>query len=308
MTEKLITYTAEQVAETLTPKLCRETLEAALKSDFDPADDPARTGTNVGTGELLTMPSALGDWAGCKLATVAPNNPDKGLPLINALYCIFDRETLRPYAVLDGSVLTAVRTPAMSAVAVDYLSAKDAKRCVIFGTGLQAEHHAYAMAEVRDLEDIAIIGRSEDSSTKLAEKLAEKGLPARAGSREDIPEADIIVCCTSAKEPLFKGDLVRDGACVVAMGSHTPDARELPGCLIGRSLVAVEAKHTALAEAGDVIIPIDDGKCHKDDLVTMKQVVTGAVSRATDRPNVFKGTGMSWQDIAAAAAVVEKLR
>ncbi|PRQ10415.1 ornithine cyclodeaminase [Corynebacterium sp. 13CS0277] len=298
---------ADTIRRLLTPSRARRTLHAALAGDFDPADDPARTATEVGTGQLLAMPSALGDWVGCKLATVAPGNPSHELPLIQASYVLFDRETLTPTAVLEGASLTEIRTPAMSAVAADLLAPATVGRAVIFGTGVQARAHALALHEVRAPEDIRIVGRSSDKVQALVDDLRAQGIPAAAGVAEDVAGAELIACCTASSEPLFDGSLVADGACVIAMGSHTPDARELDGPLMGRSLVAVESLHTAAAEAGDCIQAIAEGHLDADSIVTVRQLAHGEVQRATDRPNVFKGTGMSWQDVAAAAAVYEAL-
>ncbi|MDF1486764.1 hypothetical protein P0D62_00175 [Tessaracoccus sp. HF-7] len=120
-----------------------------------------------------------------------------------------------------------------------------------------------------------------------------------------VADSDVILCCTSAAEPLFDGSLVRDGACVVAIGSHEPDRRELDSALMGRSRVVVEDVATALREAGDVMMAIKEGALSTSDLVAIRQVVRGDVQRAADRPNVFKTVGMSWQDLVIAKAAAE---
>ncbi|MCF1693462.1 hypothetical protein [Corynebacterium argentoratense] len=118
-----------------------------------------------------------------------------------------------------------------------------------------------------------------------------------------IASADVIVCATTSPRPLFDGSLVSDGSVVLAVGSHTTDARELDDTLMHRSVVAVESVHTALAEAGDVVL----AGLGEEDLVTMKQLVNDpAAYRADDRPMVFKGTGMSWMDVTAVAAAYER--
>ena len=296
---------ADTIRNHLTPTRARHALQDALAGDFDPANDPARGAADVTTGQLLTMPSALGNWVGCKLATVAPNNPDQGLPLIQASYVLFDTATLTPRAVLEGATLTEIRTPAMSALAADYLAPEHVSDCVVFGTGLQARAHVRAMDEVRHPDRFIIVGRDPQKTATFVEELRASGFPAAAGSAEDVAHAELIVCCTAASTPLFDGTLVADGACVIAMGSHTPDARELDGTLVGRSHVAVEALHTADKEAGDIIQAISEGHLDPANITTIRQWVHGEIHRATDRPNVFKGTGMSWQDVAAAAAVAE---
>lgn len=122
---------------------------------------------------------------------------------------------------------------------------------------------------------------------------------------EAVGRADLVVCCTTAREPLFPGGLVRDGATVVAIGSHEPDARELDGELMARATVVVEARTAALAEAGDVVIPIGHGTITTRHLAgDLADLVAGRVQSGSG-PRVFKGTGMAWQDLVVAAAAYE---
>lgn len=118
-------------------------------------------------------------------------------------------------------------------------------------------------------------------------------------------DADVVVCTTSAAEPLFDGALVPDTACVVAMGSHEPEFRELDSTLMGRAQVVVEDRATAMREAGDVIQAVNDGSLAEDTLVDLVDIVTGATKPDLERPRVFKCVGMSWQDLAVAIGVVE---
>jgi len=296
--------TGDEVRRRVGPDEARRLVERALLDGFDPADDPARSSVAAGAGHLLLMPSVLGDWAGVKIATVAPDNPARGLPRIQATYLLLDAATLTPRLQLDGSALTELRTPATSAVAADHLAAPDARRLVVVGTGPQAVEHAVAMAAVRDLDDLALVGRDPGRLAGAVEALVARGLPAREGSTSDVADADLVVCATSAGEPLFDGALVRDGACVVAIGSHEPDRRELDAGLMGRALVVVEDRATAMRECGDVVLAVDEGALRADDLVPLADLVRGH-ARATDRPNVFKGSGMSWQDLAVAVGVAE---
>ena len=105
---------------------------------------------------------------------------------------------------------------------------------------------------------------------------------------------------------MFDSTLLRDDAVVVAVGSHESDAREFDAPLLGRATVIVEDVATALREAGDVVLAIAEGALTPDDLVPMRDVLTGAVAVPADRPLVFKSVGMSWQDLVVAAAVLER--
>jgi ornithine cyclodeaminase len=118
--------------------------------------------------------------------------------------------------------------------------------------------------------------------------------------------ADVVVCATTSREPLFDSAMLTDDVLVVAIGSHEPDARELDAALLGRSQVVVEDVDTALRECGDVVLAIAEDALTADALVPMRDIVTGAVEVADDRPVVFKGAGMAWQDLAVAARAYQR--
>ncbi|NUS51025.1 MAG: ornithine cyclodeaminase family protein, partial [Nocardioidaceae bacterium] len=121
---------------------------------------------------------------------------------------------------------------------------------------------------------------------------------------EALRRADVVVCATSARSPVFDSALLGDGVVVVAVGSHEPDARELDGALLGRSTVVVEDVGAALREAGDVVLAVGEGALTADDLLPMRDVVTGTAEVPADRPLVFKNVGMSWEDLVVAGAVL----
>lgn len=297
---------AGEILRRISPDAARRLLREALVGGLDPAGDPPRSGPQLGAGQLLIMPSQTRDSVGVKVLSVAPDNPALGLPRIQAWYVLMDAATLTPSVLLDGSALTALRTPGMSMVGVDALAPAMVDEVVIFGSGPQALGHARALLEIRRprrCRFFSVDGRAPAAAAAATDI----GLPSVALAADEVPqavaEADLILCCTSAPTPLFDGALVKDGACVVAIGSHEPDRRELDSTLIGRAQVVVEDVGTALREAGDVILAIADGALAASDLATIRQVVAGEVSRATDRPNVFKTVGMSWQDLVVAEGV-----
>lgn len=303
MTGQLPQLSAEEVRARVSPERARRAIEKVLLNGFDPAVDPQRVQTKAGAGHLLLMPSTIGPMVGIKVASVAPGNPDRGLPRIQATYVLMDAATLTPLAIMDGAALTELRTPANSAMAVDKMAIPGAERLVVFGTGPQAIGHTVAVTLVRPLSQISIVGRYPGDAEAAVEVLEEKGITARVGSKEDIEPADIVVCATSSPEPLFEGELVRNEACVVAIGSHEPDRRELDGCLLRRAQVVVEDKATALRECGDIVMALQEGHLAPNELVGLADMVRGEVRVAADRPRVFKGSGMSWQDLAVAACV-----
>lgn len=297
---------AEQVMAHLPMRAAVDALRQALLQGFDPAHSHPRTSANLARGQFLMMPSELGDYAGVKVLTVGPENLSKGVPAIQGSYLLFDAETLTPLAVIDGVALTAIRTPAVSALGIEMLAAPDASDLLVFGTGPQAEYHVRAATAVREISRVGIVGRSTNKTVRLVETLKAEGLNARVAQPEDAAEADIIACCTSSPEPLFDGASVRDGAVVVAMGSHTPTARETDDDLARRSAFYVEDVDTALREAGDAVIALDRHLIRREDLRSLSSLVLDG-TRDPSRPALFKTVGMGWQDLVTAKALFENL-
>ena len=281
-------------------------IQTTLRDGFDPEDDLARQILDVPNGQLLLMPAAAGGAVGQKFATVAPGNPARGLERIQAVYILVDGDTLAPTAVLDGTALTSLRTPAVSAACADVLADTGAADLVVIGTGPQAIRHVEAFAAIRPLRSVRFIGRDAERTASAVDASRDYAPDAdmRAGTVDDIPHATLIVCATTASEPLFPSEIVRDDATIVAIGSHEPDRTELDPALVGRSQVVVESRRVARAEAGDVIVAAEAGMLRYDDLVTMSELLTGAVAPASDRPRIVKTCGMGWEDLAIARLAV----
>ena len=271
---------AADIEQRLDVSEAADALEAALKAGFDPETDPPRGAVALGEGELLVMPSAVGGHAAVKLVSIG------GEPRIQGLCVVFDGLTLAPVGLVDGIALTNLRTPAVSALAVRRLAAPHARRLLVFGRGPQASAHVEAMRAIRPIEHVDMVGREGGDVDEL------------------VAAADIICCCTTAREPLFDGGLVADGATVVAIGSHERDAREVDDALVRRAAVVVESRASALREAGDVIGAIDSGALEDAGLVTLAELVCNEPPLDPGRPRLFKSTGMAWEDAVVAAAVV----
>ncbi|MFD9127054.1 ornithine cyclodeaminase family protein [Kitasatospora sp. NPDC059571] len=285
---------------TLTPAEAVRALERALLDGLDPEAAAPRSAVPVPAGELLLMPAAAGRYAGVKIAAVAPGNPVRGLPRITGGYLLFDGPTLQPLALLDGAALTALRTPAVTALALHRLAPPDAGRLVLFGAGPQAHGHLAALAAVRPLRRVTVVARRPGPARELADRARSLGLDARTGGPEAVAEADLVVCCTTARTPLFDGRLVPDRAAVAAIGSHEPGAREVDTALVRRSALYTEARSAASAEAGDLLAAFAEGGPLP--LANLSELVCGKAVVPDDRPRLFKGVGMAWQDLAVAAA------
>jgi ornithine cyclodeaminase len=272
---------ADEVRRRLHAPAAADALEAALLGGVDPESDPLRGAVELDRGQLLVMPSGAAHHPVVKLVTVG------GEPRIQGVCVVFDGETLAPMALVDGIALTNVRTAAVSALAVRHLAIPDARRLLVFGRGPQAHAHVEAMRAVRPIELVDMVGRDQ----------------ARGGVDELVAAADVVCCCTTAREPLFDGSLVADHAVVVAIGSHEPDLRETDDALAARATIVVESRASTLREAGDVILAIEAGATSPDHLVTLADLVRGDARPDPARPRLFKSTGMSWEDAVIAATL-----
>ncbi|BCY09502.1 ornithine cyclodeaminase family protein [Actinoplanes sp. L3-i22] len=266
-------------------------IEAALHAGLDPSAGVPRSSVPLRHGSMLVMPAESGTHAGVKLVTIAPGNAERGLPRINALYTLFDAVTLRPAAILDGTALTTLRTPAVSLAAV-HRFLPSAPRVVVFGAGPQGAGHLATLRALVTPASVTVITRSGDVGPGEAEAA--------------LRAADMVVCATTARAPLFDSALLGERAIVIAVGSHEPDAREVDAAFCARATVIVEDRATALREAGDVIQAVAANAFDPGTLLTIADVLRGAP--VPSGPILFKGTGMAWQDLVVAEAVLTRFR
>ena len=190
----------------------------------------------------------------------------------------------------------------MTALAARHLAPVNARRMVVFGTGPQAEGHIAALRCVRDIEQVTVVARDAAKTAAFCARFTD--LDVVPGAADAVAQADVIVCTTTARTPLFDGSLVPDGAFVAAIGSHERDARETDSVLAARSFIVVEDVDTALREAGDVIVPFNEGVITRDKLVGIRDLLTGHPHVPGNGPRFFKGTGMAWQDLVVAVAAL----
>lgn len=301
---------ADQVTAHLPMRAAVDALRQALLDGLDPAEDLQRCAAPLTRGRFLMMPSEVGGYAGIKILTLCPDNAERELPTIQGAYLLHDAETLSPLAMIDGTALTAVRTPAVSALGVDLLAERDARELLVFGTGPQALQHVRAVAAVRQISRVGLVGRDLARTRSAVERLRRDGYRVHVAHADDVADAPIIACCTSSAEPLFDGAAVDERAVVVAMGSHTPDAREVDDALLARARVYVEDPETALREAGEIVQGADSGVLDAERLRPLRELVCSPGPQdAPDAPGpaLFKTVGMGWQDLVTARALYENL-
>jgi ornithine cyclodeaminase len=302
-------FDAGQVRQALPVAAAIDALDAAFGGP-DPLESPMRSHYQAAGGELLLMPAWGSIGVGVKLITLQEDNAERGLPFIHGVFVLFDADSKRPVATMDGAALTAVRTAAVSALGTRYLAREDASRLVLFGAGAQAYAHLEALLEVRDLRTATIVDVAPERAEALAERARELGLEARVGGPDDVAGADVICCCTTSRSPVVQGELLAPGTHIVAMGAYRPDMRELDTRTLERARVVVESRAAALAEAGDFIIPIGRGEWDASAIdAELPDVVRGhAARRDPDEITLFKTVGLASEDLVVAHAVVARAR
>lgn len=300
---------ADEIRRRVSPDAARRLLGEALASGFDPADDPPRAAPKAGAGEMLLMTSTVGEHAGVKVLSVAPGNPALGRPRIQAWYVLMDAATLTPFALLDGTALTLLRTPATTMLGVDAIAPAQVDTVVIVGSGPQSVAHAEALLAIRTPRRALLLARDSGRAESAARRVSALGLDCQVISATQLPDAvrsaQLVLCCTSSRTPVLESGWVADGACVVAIGNHDSDARELDSALIARSQIVVEDVGTALREPGEIVIPVAEGVLDPASLRSLREVALGHVQHDPTRPNVVKTVGMAWQDLVVAVAAVQ---
>lgn len=265
----------------------------------------------------LVMPAFVPKAAalGVKVVSVFADNPGRGLPTITALVVMFDPETGQPLAIMDGGYLTALRTGAVSGAATKVLAREDATVLTVIGAGVQAMTQALAVAEVRSLRRVNVIARSRASQERFV-AIAERDWPDLApllSIEADLPaavrEAHIICTATTSREPVFDDTDVQPGTHINGVGSFTPEMQEIPAATIARAIVVVDQREAALAEAGDIIIPLREGLIDGSHVSReLGELLGGKVSGRVndDQVTVFKSVGNAIQDMAVGRFAVDE--
>ena len=288
-----------------------DALAAALRDDVDPEQDGPRVFSPAPGGEFLLMPASGARYSGVKALTVAPGNPARGLEKIQGVYVLCSSDTLAPVALLDGTELTAIRTPAVTLLAVTRIlaatpgGAPEAPRVLVFGAGVQALNHLRAAHALLPGARLGVVGRSEDRVRVLVETLAAEGVDVEARSAADVDTADVILCATTSTTPLFDGAAVAPDAVVAAVGQHGLDAREVDAALVRRSDVVVEGRASALREAGDLIPARSAEEWQRIRPANLRDLVVDGIARTPGKPCLYAGVGMAWEDLVTAAMVYE---
>ena len=281
---------------------------------------PLRTNINIPkyAGQALFMPGYVEelDSAGVKIVSVFPRNIEKGKPSVPATMLLIDATTGEVIAAMDGTLVTQMRTGAAAGVATDLLACKEAKIGALFGTGGQAVTQLEAMLTVRRLSEVRVFDidreRALRFSSQMNESLSRFGariVPAETAVLA-VTDADIITTVTTSKKPVFDGTLVKPGAHVNAIGSYTPQMQEIDEVLVQRAgKIFCESEEVALAEAGDLIVPISKGLITPDKITgQIGNLLAGKLKGREDPAEItlFKSVGMAVVDIVTAHEIYRR--
>jgi ornithine cyclodeaminase/alanine dehydrogenase-like protein (mu-crystallin family) len=274
-------------------------MERAL-ADFSSAKvvQPTRVMVPVAEhqGFLGLMPAYTGSALGTKLVAFYPHNTE--VPTHHATILLFKPETGEPLVIMDGRLITEVRTAAVSAVATDRLARTDASVLAIIGSGVQARSHLEALRLVREFREVRVW--SPRRALAFAE---EHGVRAAGSAEEAVRGADVVVTATTSQTPVLFGEWLSPGVHVNAVGAPRPDWRELDDEVLRRTRVYVDSREAAQKESGDVIAA---GEIFAE----VGEVVSGVKPgrRSAEEVTLFKSLGLAVEDVAAAELVHHKAR
>jgi ornithine cyclodeaminase/alanine dehydrogenase-like protein (mu-crystallin family) len=243
-------------------------------------------------GGFFGLMPALAEGLGVKIVTFYSSNTERGIPTHMATIFLVDPETGAPLAVMDGRLITEMRTAAVSAVATKLLSSPDSDVLAILGSGVQARSHVEALKLVRRFEKIRVWSRTPAHAERFAEEIGADAMPAEAAVRD----ADVVVTVTNSKTPVLKGSWLKSGCHVNAVGACRPDWRELDDEAM-QNIVFVDSREAAMKESGDVIL--SRAKIYAE----LGDALAGKVRARANETTIFKSLGMAVEDVAAAVLV-----
>lgn len=262
------------------------------------------------SGYFALMPGSASEPStyGAKLVTLYPDNAARGRPVVQGFVALFDHHTGAPVALIDGAAITALRTGAVSALATRELARAHTRTLGLLGCGVQASAHLEAICTVRDIAEVIVWGRSFEKARAFAEQNAGcvTAQIRAVGSPEEAARCDIVCAVTNASEPILRGTWLQPGSHVNLVGAYTPTTREADTALIASGRLYVDSLASAFSEAGDILIPIQEGAITRSHVIgELGALLLGIVQgrRSADEITIYKSVGLFVQDLIAAHAV-----
>jgi len=241
------------------------------------------------------MPAVARDAMGAKLVSFYPGNEGTGIATHHAMILLFRPDTGEPLAVMDGRLITEMRTAAVSAAVTKHLAAPDARVLALLGSGVQARAHLQALSKVRSFDEIRVWSRTAAHVDRFAEKNNARAMPIA----DAVHGADVVVTATNALQPILDGEWLKPGAHVNAVGAPRPNWRELDDRAMANILV-VDSRAAALEESGDVILS------RAEIYAEAGEIFAGIKEISSLETTVFKSVGLAIEDIATAKLVYDR--
>ena len=288
-------------------------LQSAYARPVPPKSAPPRTVAAAGKTWLRTLPAVPvgGRYYGAKIMGMAM---DAAAPGVEYVIVLFDRETSRIAAFVDGNLVTGYRTAATSAAALDRLAPRGAARLAVLGSGLEATMHTRAIASVRDLTEVVVFSPTPERRAAFAQAVTrDLGVPARgvASAQEAVDGAGIVLAAARARgeQPILFGDWLEAGATVASIGSTIPEQREIDVSVVARSdIIVCDTLEEVLEETGDMLAAHEAGIAFRDKSFSLTDLMSGAIDeRLKDaRTRMYKSVGGGLQDIVVAELILDK--
>jgi len=266
-------------------------------------------------GTTLVMPAYLqeSDDLAVKVVSIFPQNVTRSQPTIQAMVLLLEAQSGRPLAILEGASLTAVRTGAGSGAATDLLARKDAAIVAILGSGVQARTQLEAVCTVRHIQEVRVYSPNHAHTVQFARDMKGKGpipqfIRMMNSAKTAVRGADIICTATSSNMPVFNRDSLKSGVHINGVGSFLPTMQEVDAQTVRDALLVVDSRIAALEEAGDIIIPIQNGTINEGHIhAELGEIVAGLKPGRTDNGQItfFKSVGIAVQDAAAAQIALQ---
>jgi ornithine cyclodeaminase/alanine dehydrogenase-like protein (mu-crystallin family) len=248
--------------------------------------------------------------AGVKVLTLMNENPQKNLPLIQASYLYISGRTGAILSLMDAEFLTGVRTAVVSALVTDLLGKSGGGTMAVFGTGIQAWHHVEAFVKLFEIREVLVFGQKPEQAEHFAEHVERRlRKPARRAVINELKRAEIICTCTTNPAPLFEVTDLATNAHINAIGSYRRDTREIGSDVMAGAVIVVDSYESAFNEAGDIVIPLDEGVIRRDSVyASISELVSEAkpAPEVDNRITVFKSVGMAMEDLVAADLAYRK--
>ena len=278
----------------LIPAMEKALIDFSAGKVIQPVRSIIKVDVAAATGFLGLMPALTPKGLGLKVVTFYPSNAERGIPTHIATIFLVDPETGVPLAIMDGRLITEMRTAAVSAAATKLLAPPNAKILAILGSGVQAHSHVEALRLVRQFEEIRVWSPMSEHAERFAKEIGAIAMSAEQAVRG----ADVVVTATNSKTPVLKGSWLRPGCHVNAVGACRPDWRELDDEAMSK-VVFVDSREGALKESGDVIL--SGAKIYAE----LGEALAGKVPSRANETTIFKSLGMAVEDIAAALLVYQ---